>query len=606
MALSNWLSLAYKLSIFIRFVVVIFPFTAFTTKDEIELLSDYMSASVLKFSLPTTSSESTTNSTNFLFPLIFGGFPSTILKILQDNKFVKVLTLNSVVVAPRLLCTLASLSIDNMFYKIARKWRIKPNLTMSFYCTSFVPWVFFSRCSSYLFDTLIFVSIFYVIVFSFVDDHDHDNCSSDHTPLYTPIQSSCYLGILISLGIFHRLKFVVFVLAPLLQFLSHEFDLKLALRKTLSFSFGFLLTSFFIAILDSLFYGNLNFSEVTSANVFNLEFLRTNLTFAPLNSLRETFSFRRLSGRIFHPWYTHAFVNIPFLYGVLGLAALCFVPQCFSPSVLKNFQNINAKYWLFLSSFVVPLICLSIYPVQETIHLCPLIIPLILMCVIRICQYNTRTQMYIFFAWISWNSFALIYHGFMRNGAIFDCLNFLQKSNVHLLENVSVSYHFLLTDLPSQLWYMKNERDSYAVYQYDKKTWEKSLSANLKNENISSSTLAYVFAPSTLNLCGITLPKNVKLKHLSTLHYHISPESPVTARHFFCTESKRRRSCNSPCRDSLFEFLYEIFSLRLFVVTYVWGLAFESRKLTNRFSASPTCIWHWYSKTRRIINAGYV
>lgn len=65
----------------------------------------------------------------------------------------------------RFYCTAISLLIDCFVFQIARKWHVKPNLTMILYATSYVPWLYFTHNITQLLETLFFTAFLHSTVY---------------------------------------------------------------------------------------------------------------------------------------------------------------------------------------------------------------------------------------------------------------------------------------------------------------------------------------------------------------------------------------------------------------------------------------------------------
>lgn len=148
------------------------------------------------------------------------------------------------------------------------------------------------------------------------------------------------------------------------------------------FLLGIFLISVGISFGDSILLGNFDVHKFDLAAVASTKFWCFEKNFAPLNFIRQNLNFSSLAYVSLHPWYTHALVNAPILFGPLVFLGYFFVSQCVW--VAGRIDQINPKYWLFLSSFAVPLFCLSMYPHQNVKDLCPLLVPLVLLACIRV------------------------------------------------------------------------------------------------------------------------------------------------------------------------------------------------------------------------------
>lgn len=156
------------------------------------------------------------------------------------------------------------------------------------------------------------------------------------------------LGMLFSVGIFNRVTFVAWMLAPSWFIITHIVRNKM---HSIPMVMGFGLMSSFLIITDSIAFGR-SFNDLLS---LPLKFIVT-----PWNNLVYNSQYENLAQHGIHAWYTHVLVN---------------VPQIIGPGVLLLFKGIP---WTKVSvlpvlSAVGGIVVLSFIPHQELRFLTPIL-----------------------------------------------------------------------------------------------------------------------------------------------------------------------------------------------------------------------------------------
>jgi len=181
-------------------------------------------------------------------------------------------------------------------------------------------------------------------------------------------QTSFFVGVLCSLGLFTRFTFIFFAFPIVLVFLyqrgramtpelrsskphesadpvenslSSRFNLRELLSTILWTSLGFLIISVGIILADSQFYLQQQFNETTEARNISK---RTHITITPLNALSYNSNANNLSAHGIHPRITHAIVNMPMLFGPLSIVMYFSLLK----KTWKLFQTFNIYFLRFI------------------------------------------------------------------------------------------------------------------------------------------------------------------------------------------------------------------------------------------------------------------
>ncbi|KAG8229662.1 hypothetical protein J437_LFUL008595 [Ladona fulva] len=124
-----------------------------------------------------------------------------------------------------------------------------------------------------------------------------------------------------------------------------------------------------------------------------------------------------------HPRWLHVLVNIPLLYGPLGIFALLGLSRFIWNIVCCRWARLprsDSATALMLSSLVVPLLILSLVPHQEPRFLLPLTFPIVFLYAQEIRSNTTwaRVRKKIPHIWVLFNVVFGLFYGFVHQGGI--------------------------------------------------------------------------------------------------------------------------------------------------------------------------------------------
>ena len=118
-----------------------------------------------------------------------------------------------------------------------------------------------------------------------------------------------------------------------------------------------------------------------------------------------------------HPRWLHAVVNIPMMFGMLGIAGyhgvfkICRLLVGRQWTSLPKAQSVTS---LMSASFLVPLLALSVFPHQEPRFLLPLVIPLTFLHA----QTIIGLRKWLKTSWYVLNALAVLFFGFFHQGGV--------------------------------------------------------------------------------------------------------------------------------------------------------------------------------------------
>lgn len=260
----------------------------------------------------------------------------------------------------------------------------------------------------------------------------------------------CALGSLLALGVFTRITFVAFVLPVVLCYV-----VKVIYEPARSYQQGWLAgpltlalsglsVSLLTVLLDTFYFGTL---KETNQPVLT-----------PLNNLLYNFDTNNLREHGMHPRVQHLLVNLPIMYGMLGVVAVS--QACWF--LVKSRKNLYAKVlsddiaqvieFILSSGIILSLCMLSAFPHQEPRFLVPLATPLVLLAwlgftrqdgvvseVVEADHVKTRsearveeakTKRYLSIFWTSWlvlNLLGSAFFGIAHQGGIVPAMSYLQQ-----------------------------------------------------------------------------------------------------------------------------------------------------------------------------------
>ena len=100
----------------------------------------------------------------------------------------------------------------------------------------------------------------------------------------------------------------------------------------------------------------------------------------PLNFLKYNANTKNLQNHGLHPHYIHLLVNVPLLYNILGIVGLLTFGKMLRSGLKAKWLDlprIQSVVGLMTTSFIIPIILLSIFPHQEPRFIIPTLLPLV-------------------------------------------------------------------------------------------------------------------------------------------------------------------------------------------------------------------------------------
>lgn len=254
------------------------------------------------------------------------------------------LTPYMLLIVPRLLMCFFSFGVDYCLYKLCLNNNEKYKSRLIILSSSYVMFVFGTRTFSNTVELILFSLLLYFVCESLTFNnillkrkeyvnfrYDQSKTTADKAKfhklrLYLTSDSyrNCFLiSTLTVFGFFNRPTFLAFAVIPIFFWLYRGIGSKsvtpLTFYSRLLVFAIFSIPSFLLNILsDSFYYGYLTWGEVGV-----LDISINNFVFTPLNFLRYNSQLENLAIHGLHPRFLHILVNIPLLFNVVGVYAVC-------------------------------------------------------------------------------------------------------------------------------------------------------------------------------------------------------------------------------------------------------------------------------------------
>ncbi|KAJ7375902.1 hypothetical protein OS493_038149 [Desmophyllum pertusum] len=552
----------WLIAVFFRFVWVCQPQTGYIHPDEFFQATEITAGDIFGFKHTRTwEFNDTFPVRTAAFPYVFTGFPFHILKMTLGAEAI---TSRTLVVAPRLCISAATLFIDLSVYKICRHLRIDPAPSLCLLGTSFVTLVFYTRTFSNTAEAILFALLLLLVVSS-ISNGNTLRTRKDHLRYFS-------MGAVVGAGIWIRPTFVAFAFVPLVWCLldicalKWLFDRKITklighlLRYCICLGLGSMLTMFILIMVDSHYFGYLQ---------------RRTFVFTPVNFILYNLDTSSLKEHGLHPRITHLFVNIPLLYGPLALALYAFIVHAVVKrkfvdcirALLSRRKEEDGKnrddhrayiIWsMLLCSVLVPVALLSFIPHQEPRFISPVLVPL----VVLFSQSLTGSSVtpLTLSSWFIWNILGCVMFGIMHQGGIYPCLAHLQQylHNARS-QTINTEYHltFYHTYMPPQhllAWPMSGHRNEggfhHSLALYDLKGSSKDvLNEHLKMitevnrkeiESHGMKTEIFLICPSTIEF------HHPSFTMIKQFHPHLTMEDPPDLNISFSSTQEKTVTCTS-------------------------------------------------------------
>ncbi|CAO3665730.1 unnamed protein product [Umbelopsis ramanniana] len=240
--------------------------------------------------------------------------------------------------------------------------------------------------------------------------------------------ASFSLGISLAFGLFTRITFVSFGVFIGVAYLymawkrSHGSRIQTFLFSLFPFTLGMTLSVATFTLVDSFYFGSLKvlldgsdvisfdlLKAVISPTLWSKISIEGNLTSTIFNNILYNVDKDNLKLHGLHPYYLHAVVNVPLLFGPVGLWAYY---KLFTIRGLPS--DLDMVDIVMVVSMSTGLLCLSAFPHQEPRFLSPMLLP----AVFLFARHTKRLSSAFWIIWISFNLALAIVFGLVHQGGV--------------------------------------------------------------------------------------------------------------------------------------------------------------------------------------------
>jgi len=253
------------------------------------------------------------------------------------------------------------------------------------------------------------------------------------------------LGVTFALGFFTRVTFLFFAFPVGVGFLWRAgleptpqrerllFHGKQVALSLLAVFGSAALASLAFATFDSLYFGSLEATvqgkPLSASDLFSIPSLgdfslQGSLTWTPINNLRYNLDEKNLALHTLHPRYLHALVNLPLMFGPLGLAGLFSV---FLVLLRRRWLSRDLPRNVCFFSGLLGLLLLSAAPHQEPRFLVAMLLPL----VVSVGSFITSKTSF-WYSWTLFNTATLVLFGVLHQGGLLPLINELHQDLAHI------------------------------------------------------------------------------------------------------------------------------------------------------------------------------
>uniref|UniRef100_T1IZS6 Mannosyltransferase n=1 Tax=Strigamia maritima TaxID=126957 RepID=T1IZS6_STRMM len=347
------------------------------------------------------------------FPYIFCGIPFFLLKAVSIVFSVHRLHPYFLLVLPRLAITAFTLLIDVYLKKLCILFGREFRPVLYLFSTSYVTLTYLTRTLSNSIETVLFAALLFYVSKSITEI---TNAAEKTKSVVNP--HSITISCLTVAGIFNRPTFLFFAFTPLMfwiQFGPNQTLIRKIRYRVNSLLPGVFLTGFMFATCDTAYYKGI---PISSSEIFTRDILQ-NLVLTPWNFIKYNFDVKNLAEHGLHPFWLHSLINIPILFGYLGIIGYVKYWKLLFEILFVGMLRINIIRALFSCSFVFPLLLLSLFEHQEPRFLIPVIFPLVYLHGSKI--WGKKGSSISRSVWLTYNASGLFFYGFFHQSGIVRC-----------------------------------------------------------------------------------------------------------------------------------------------------------------------------------------
>jgi GPI mannosyltransferase 4 len=458
---------------------------------------------------------------SYAIPYIYLKIPMNIFKVIsifaRELFHIEFLSSYSLLIFPRVVMCIISFVNDYSMYKICKSHNLRYDVRLLALSSSWIMLTFGIRSFSNSIEMALISTLLWLVSDSMVlsntviyqkeyleDKYDQAEKIVDRVNYFKMKMSlpqhsynkCALLSTLCVIGIFNRPTFILFGLPIIFHWMIRGFGsrsvsfLDFNIRMLLFILSG--LPAFVaIVIIDSIFYGYLSLAQIYIMDISIDSFLVT-----PVNFIRYNINPENTSQHGEHPKWLHFLVNIPLLFNILGVIAICsFGSMCYK-FCKKEFQNLpqtQSFVSLMTSAIFVPVLLLSLFNHQEPRFLIPVTMPLIILHApklilgVNVANYIKESQWsalrlvssyfsfsvsgrFILKVWCVVNVLFTIFFGFIHQAGVVQLANHFSKH--HQLKSSTTQIHLVTShiyNIPESLLILPHSSAVYTNHQTGQK-----------------------------------------------------------------------------------------------------------------------------------------
>ena len=400
-----------------------------------------------------------------VFPFLVAGPPFALLRWLAGLN-VPVLTSYLVLVLPRFVMALLSLTIDVAVFKLCQSYKLNPRFGVLMYATSYVTFTYFTRTFSNTMEAVLFAIL---LVLTRPDTSSPIASRHKRPCLCKPVA----IGVVVSAGLFNRPTFPAFAFIPLVFWAWDKYNagsLKTLLRLSVVPFVSAVVTGVAFVVADTYYYSpsvvtglgtDLKHCVLSSSKTSCFRDLAATFKVTPLNFFEYNRNAENLSKHGSHPWYLNFVVNLPLLFGPLVVFLYWRIFKNVANVFSGGFVQLQDKFLLndfrLVSILMFPLVFLSTFPHQEARFLTPLIpVGVLLTCrFFKFLKFESveppfkmetlepsKVKNFTLALWIVFNVLLTVVFGFLHQGQLVPTLIDIQ-SHLATLPKSGGDHHLL-------------------------------------------------------------------------------------------------------------------------------------------------------------------
>ncbi|XP_040583130.1 GPI mannosyltransferase 4 [Lepeophtheirus salmonis] len=253
-----------------------------------------------------------------------------------------------------------------------------------------------------------------------------------------------HLSMICAIGVYNRPTFFIYASMPLFYWFQRNIAVDSYWTPFQTFNFrifsiapGFFLTALILLFTDSLYFG-----ELTLKKIWNLTMNWEDWKLTPLNFILYNVVPGNLSNHGTHPFWHHMLINIPLLFGPLGIVSLITVLNFVTELFFNDWRRkpgLRTVFSMTMMTYIVSLGLLSVFPHQEPRFLIPLIVPIVLMNAHKL-RWKFGEKKPFLTLWYIFNITLAVFYGYFHQAGVVPMVTHISNHFGHRHNEVNVIF----------------------------------------------------------------------------------------------------------------------------------------------------------------------